>query len=90
MTEDPKWTEWMNYSEKEGRYPRLFMAEQEQLEIEDGENCQMIYVRGTLVGAVDAGTEVQLRLSSENSPALSFRKRNTNLFVMVFLHEWKR
>lgn len=90
MTQDPKWTEWMNYSPKEGRYPRMFQAESDQLEIEEGKNCRMIKVRGVLVGAVDKDTEVRLRLSSENSPALIFRRMGTNLFVMAFLHEWER
>lgn len=90
MTEDPKWTDWMNYSTDEGRYQRMFEAELDQIEIEEGENCRLIHVRGVLVGAVDADTEVSLRLSSENSPALSFKRRGTNLFVMAYLHEWER
>ena len=90
MTEDPKWTEWMNYSTDEGRYQRMFEAELAQIEIEEGENCRMIKVRGVTVAAVDADTDVTLRLSSETSPALSFKRRGSNLFVMVFLHEWER
>lgn len=90
MTEEPKWTEWMKYSPEEGRYPRMFLAEQEQLELEDVDNCRLIKVRGVPVGAVDYDTEVRLQLSAENSPALSFRKKGSKLFVMVFLHEWKR
>jgi len=88
--DNPKWTEWMDYSISEGRYPRMFQAELDQLEIKAGHNCRMIHVRNTLVGAIDAETEVKLSLSSENSPALVFNRKGTDVFIMVFLHQWER
>jgi hypothetical protein len=88
--QDPKWTEWMKYENHIERSIFRDLAEKNQIELKDGHNCNFIHVRGKMVGGVDYDTEVNLRLYSETSPALVFRRKGTNLMVMVYLHEWER
>ena len=84
------WTEWMRLSEQEGRYVFRGLAEREQIELEDAENCRIVKVRGVTVGAIDFESEVALKLSSEGSPSLTFTRKGTDFFAMTFLHEWRR
>jgi hypothetical protein len=86
----PEWTSWMKYENHIERSIFRDLAEKNQIELKDGHNCNFIHVREKMVGGVDYDTEVNLRLHSETSPALVFRRKGTNLMVMVYLHEWER
>lgn len=90
MTEEPNWTEWMNYEHPVERSVYRDEAEKNQISFEKTKNCRMIHVRGKLVGAVDFETDVRLRLHSETSPALVFGRRGDPLYLFVYLHEWER
>lgn len=85
-----EWTEWLHCQNSDERFIRMFQAEQDQLKLEDSHNCRLIYVRDELVGAVDFETEVRLKLHPETSPALSLNRRGTNVFMFVYLNQWKR
>ena len=87
---EKNWTPYLECKNSTELFIRLHQAEIDQIKIEKAHNCRMVEVRGELVAGVDDDTEVHLQLSTENCPAICFRRRGTNLMVMVFLRQWER